>query len=96
MAFRISKLADEDITRIWFYGADIFGIAQAKKCNSDLNAVFELLSDNPRMGRERRDIGAGLRTRPPRSHIIIYTIDDSGVLIVRVRHAHEDWMQYLT
>jgi toxin ParE1/3/4 len=92
MSFRISRLADKDIMRIWYEGADKFGVTQAKKYNFELSNLFELLANHPKMGRQREEIGNGLRTHPFRSHIVIYSLDDLGVLIVRVRHAHEDWM----
>lgn len=33
-----------------------------------------------------------MRIHPFEAHIVVYTIEEGeGVLIVRVRHGHEDW-----
>ena len=60
--------------------------------HNDLERVFELLADNPLMARERTEISPPVRIHPHKSHVIVYLVDDTGdVIVVRVRHGHEDW-----
>lgn len=32
-----------------------------------------------------------VRVHPYRAHVIVYQIENGGIVIVRVRHGHEDW-----
>ena len=45
------------------------------------------------MARERPELVPPARVHPCGPHIILYVVDAAGVLIVRVRHAREDWME---
>ena len=47
---------------------------------------FELLAENPLMGRQSATIRPGLRRHEHGSHVILYKQEDDGVLIVAVVH----------
>jgi toxin ParE1/3/4 len=32
---------------------------------------------------------------PHKSHLVFYQLEDQGILIIRIRHAHENWMNDL-
>lgn len=70
----------------------MFGVAQAQAYHDALYNTFDLIARNPGMGRERTELNPPIRVHPFRSHIILYNIEDEDILIVRVRHAHEDWV----
>lgn len=36
-----------------------------------------------------------VRARVFRAHIILYTVGETGVLILRFRHAQEDWQEHM-
>ena len=46
----------------------------------------------PRSAPIRPGFSAAIRIMPYRSHIVLYEIDPGGVHILRIRHAHEDWL----
>jgi len=92
MGFRLSQAADEDVIGIFHSGLIQFGLTQADQYHDALFDVFDLIAKNPRMGRERTELTRLVRVHPFRSHIILYQIDGADVLIIRVRHAHEDWI----
>ncbi len=92
MTFQLSDQASADLEQIYYEGAWNFGIKQADKYSREIEAIFELLAANPLMARERTEFKRPVRVHPHRSHLIFYTIVDTGIMIVRVRHAHEDWM----
>lgn len=72
----------------------LFGLAQAKRYNDELFMIFDLLASNPRMARERFELSPPLRVHPYKAHMILYRIEENGdILIVGVRHEHEDWMR---
>lgn len=92
MSFRLTRKAEGDIISIYLTGIGEFGTAQADSYHASLEKMFQLIGDNPRIAREREEITPAIRAHPHKSHLIIYRIEDDGVLIIRVRHAREDWI----
>ena len=94
MAFRLTLQAEEDIVAIAEAGFRVFGVSQALSYHQQLFEMFELIAANPHMARERNEITPPVRGHPFRAHLIIYMLtEQDAVLIVRVRHSHEDWME---
>ncbi|MER8371104.1 type II toxin-antitoxin system RelE/ParE family toxin [Mesorhizobium sp. M1409] len=92
MGFRLSLAAEEDVVAIAEQGVRLFGAVQARQYHEGLFAVFELIAANPRMARERREISPPMRIHPCKAHLVVYRIEaDGDILIVRIRHGHEDW-----
>lgn len=92
MGFRLSREAEEDIVAIAEHGILAFGEAQARRYHQELFALMTLIGDNPRMARERREVVPPVRIQPFKAHLVVYLIeDDNKVLVLRVRHAHENW-----
>lgn len=90
-----SGQADLDVARIYVHGEQAFGVAQAARYQDGLFDTFDLLSDNPRLARERAEFTPPLRIHPYGSHIILYALQDDGVLIIRVLHGRQDWERWL-
>jgi len=61
-----------------------------------MEGMFRTLSLNPTMTAERQDFNPPVRIHPHEKHIIIYTIDDSGILIIRVLHQSMDIPPHLS
>jgi toxin ParE1/3/4 len=92
MGFRLSLAAEDDIIGIAEEGVRLFGPTQARRYHDELFAIFNLIAANPRMARERHELSPPMRIHPFKAHLVIYRIEKDGdVLIVRVRHGHEDW-----
>jgi toxin ParE1/3/4 len=92
MPFRLSLAAEEDILGIAEESVRLFGRAQARKYHDELFAVFDLIAANPRMARERHELTPPIRVHAFKAHLVLYVIEeDGGILVVRVRHGHEDW-----
>jgi toxin ParE1/3/4 len=93
MAYRLTRKAAEDISVLFSKGARQFGLNQAERYHAGLEGIFQLLSDNPELARNRLEISPPVRVYPYGSHLIIYLVEGNrDVLIVRVRHGHEDWL----
>ena len=92
MTYRLTKDAERDVIHIFVEGVTMFGVNQADAYQDQLEHTFAVFADNPRMARERMEIKPPVRVHPCGSHMIIYVIDDQGVLIVGVRHHREDWI----
>lgn len=94
MAYRLTNKAVEDIANIFVEGVRLFGVEQSEKYHSRMEEVFQLLSGNPELARERDEITPPVRIHPYGAHLIVYVIQsDRDVLIVLVRHGHEDWLE---
>jgi toxin ParE1/3/4 len=92
MVYKLSQKAEDDIIAVYLESFVLFGEAQAEAYHGALEQVFQFLSDNPRAARIRREITPPVRCHPHGTHIVIYLIEENDdVLILRVRHAREDW-----
>ena len=59
---------------------------QAEQIRLDLDHCFQLLADNPHMGRRAERIGHSVRRHEHGSHVILYRETGEGVLILAVVH----------
>ena len=55
-----------------------------------ITARFNVLAENPLLGRSRPELGENLRSFPVGDYLIIYAPTDYGVEIVRVVHGARD------
>ena len=85
MVYRLTQQAREDIIGISVDGVSAFGVRQAEAYHAMVERAFRTLCENPRMARERTEISPPVRVHPCGSHIVV-------LLIVRVRHGREDWI----
>lgn len=70
-AYVLSAEAEEDLGEIFDYTEQEFGIEQAATYLSELETSLLALVANPKAGRERNEIRAGLRSITPQSHVTI-------------------------
>lgn len=92
MSYRLSQRAEQDLIDIYVASFGMFGVAQAERYQDSLEAAFDAIAAFPYIGRERAELRPPVRVHPCKSHIILYVLDERGPLIVRVRHAGEDWV----
>ncbi|WP_111561423.1 type II toxin-antitoxin system RelE/ParE family toxin [Rhizobium sp.] len=92
MGYRLSRQAAHDLRTIHATGLRLFGKAQADSYHRHLGDIFEILADNPKLARLRKEITPPVRIHPCGAHLIVYhELGDGGILIIRVRHGHENW-----
>ncbi len=91
--YKMSKAAERDLTDIAAYAIATFGIEQALAYRDGLINCFTFLAEHPKSARLRHEINPPVRARRFRSHLIFYDEQpDGGILILRVRHGREDWL----
>ena len=61
MSYRLSVLAEQDLEEIWSYVAEAAGPATADRLIDAIIDRFELLAEQPRMGRLRPEFDADVR-----------------------------------
>lgn len=93
MGYRLTNRAEEDIISLFVTGSKQFGTAQAEHYHNQLERCFQFLADNPLAAPQRNEISPPVRVHPFGAHLIIYqTLDTRDILVIRIRHAHEDWI----
>ena len=83
--------ANLDLYEIWEYVA-LRSPASADKLLRRIYDAFDLLAQNPRMGKEQYHLAPNLRSLSVKPYIIFYEPlpDQEGVEIVRVLHQRQD------
>ncbi len=96
MSYETTRQADQDIIDIYARSVAGFGVDQAECYHRGMVSVFELLSENPRLARERPEFDPPVRLHPYQAHMIAYTAQDGGILIIRILHGRQEWERYLS
>ena len=92
MTYQLSREAEQDILDIFIHTAESFGLQQAENYHDKLEACFDFLADNPTAAPLRMEISPPVRIHPIGAHIVIYVEEPGGsILVIRVRHQHENW-----
>jgi len=89
MPYRLSSLAEQDLEEIWSYVAEDASASTADRLIDSLIDRFELLAEQPRMGRLRPEFGEGVRSFAVESYVIYYRYE-GDVLIARILHGRRD------
>lgn len=89
MPYRLSALGEQDLDAIWSYVAEDASPATADRLIDAIIDRFELLAQQPRMGRLRPEFGPGVRSFAVENHVIYYR-HNGDVLIARVLHGRRD------
>lgn len=94
---RIDKhpLAEEDLIDIWIYGCGKWGATQADTYADGLEKTLNNLADSPKKHLLRKKFRPPVRICHYLSHLIIYTIDEHAITVVRVLHKSMDVKQHL-
>ncbi|WP_342109733.1 type II toxin-antitoxin system RelE/ParE family toxin [Methylobacterium sp. SI9] len=84
--YTLTARAEADLFDIAAFGYRQFGIRQAEAYVGDLEHVFQLRADNPRMGRKADAIRPGVHRHEYAAHVILYEPAEGGVLILAIIH----------
>ena len=93
--YRLTEAAASDIEEMLERSLLDFGEKRTQTYYDALARCLALLGANPEMGVTAEDIRPGYRRFAHESHVVFYTIDDEGVLIVRVLHKRMDATRHL-
>lgn len=95
MKARLTTKAIADIDRIYLESTRQFGLAQADSYQQGLMESISVVAEHPFLAHERVVFRKPVRIHTYKSHVIAYLIDDVGVLIVRILHAHQNLRRIL-
>ena len=88
--FYFTEQAEKDLEAIIDFTVQRWGAAQSHNYIDDLEALAQILADNPLLGTERDELSQGLRSFPYQSHLLFYVLLKDGIAIVRVLHMSVD------
>lgn len=91
MHYELSEHARANIKQIIRYTIEHFGLKQAEEYTDGLYYSFDLLTDNPRLGKSvASDFSGHLRRYTYRSHYVVYEIRQHIIRIATIRNTHQD------
>ncbi len=85
-AFRLSRLADADLTGIGAYTLRTWGEEQANRYLDGLEECCRRLADRPKFGRPCESVRPGLRRMEHGKHVVFFRREPGGILISRILH----------
>ena len=90
--YSLSGDAQSDIDEIWDYYEQSEGESVAERQFSRLRSIFQLIAENPRIGRSRAEYRMGIRSLPVGSppYVVFYTPFEGHVEISRIIHSSRD------
>ncbi len=91
----LSRVADTDLESIFDYTLGEFGLEQALSYVSGFDDTFKIISENPKIGKERKEIREELRSLAKDDYVIFYRVLNDHVRIVRVLHGSRDLPKFL-
>ena len=89
--YKVSKKAEIDLTKMYEYGIETFGLKQAKGYFLGIHNLFQILANNANLGRDASEFVFSLKRFSYKSHTIFYLTTDIGILIVRVINQSMDY-----
>lgn len=89
-SYRLTKTADNKIAVIYEYSLQHFGEAQADAYFLAMHGAFNLLAEQPDLGRPSAELGDGVRRFLYRSHILFYRSISYGILMLDIFGVRQD------
>ncbi|MDQ2746760.1 MAG: type II toxin-antitoxin system RelE/ParE family toxin [Acidobacteriota bacterium] len=83
--FELTETARDDLKQIWIYSAER-SRDSADKLLRELAKKFELLAENPKLGRSQNEFIYNLRGFPYKNYTLFYFPTEKGIEIYRVLH----------
>lgn len=87
--FRLTSRAERDVDEIWLYIARDNTQAADRLMGSFLDR-FQMLADRTRLGRQRDELNAGLRSFVVGNYVVLYRPIKNGIEDVRVLSGYRD------
>lgn len=88
--YELSSEADQDVSAIYDYTVEKFGVTQAVQYLQDIDDMLMQLVAHPALGVDRPEIRSGVRSKTCHHHVIFYRVLDDCVRVVRVLHESRD------
>jgi len=84
--FRLTQDAKTDLIEIRRYTLKHRGKEQSKKYLAELRQTLQLISESPKIGKKRPDVGSGVHSFAHASHVIYYLVTKQQLIVFCVLH----------
>ena len=84
--YRLTRDAGRDLTSIRGFTIRQWGDKQSRKYIIELRNTLTLLSENPLIGKRRKDIGESIYSFPYASHVIYYLLENKQLVVIGILH----------
>jgi len=91
----LSPRARSDLSGIWDYTFEEWGVEQAEKYVRELWDEIQLLARDHSASTDISDVRAGYRKTKAGSHIIFFRLIDDGIDVIRILHQRMDFDRHL-
>ena len=88
--YKLLPEAEKDLENIWHYTVQKWGVEQALLYIDQLDGAFQLLADTPLLSREYKEFNPPVHIHHHEKHLIVYLVEQTQILIVRVLHETMD------
>jgi toxin ParE1/3/4 len=92
--YRVTPRAHDDLKNIGRYTKKRWGKSQRDSYLRNLEARFNWLTKNPRLGKHRTDITENFYSFPEGQHIVFYLISEKHIDIIGIPHKDMDIIGY--
>jgi len=96
LKLNLAEQAATDLRLLIRYGEQQWGTQAARSYAADVRTAFSLLRDRPRIGSVAEGLPDGFRRWSVRSHIIYYQLQSGDLVVLRILHASQNAIDYLT
>lgn len=93
--YGLTPAAQHDLSSIWDYTKERWGIAQAELCVRDIEAAIVRVADDPRRGPACDEVAREYRRYAIGRHLLFYVERADGVDVVRILHQRMDPSRHL-
>ncbi len=94
--YKLSRKAEIDLAELYEFGVYKFGLPQAQKYFLGMHGVFQVLGENPNLGRDASEFIENLKRFTYESHTIFYLQTANGLFILRVLSQRMDYLSNLS
>ena len=93
--YKLSGKAEIDLAEMYEFGIYKFGLLQAQKYFLGMHDVFQVLAENPNLGRDASMFIENLKRFTYQAHTIFYLPRAEGIFIIRVLSQRMDYETHL-
>ena len=90
MSYKLSNLAQNDLSQIWLYTLNKWSLTQADRYYEDLLKGISVICSNPAIGKSISEIKETHRVFKIKSHLIVYKVNQELILVDRILHKRMD------
>lgn len=94
--YRLTPKALDDLHALWRYSAETWSLDHADRLIDGFERCFSRLVAMPELARERPEFNPPVRIHTHDRHLIVYTVKDDHILVLRLLSGYQNWHALLT